>query len=60
MNPDIPVAAARPRTGRETLAAALGAAMLGAVLVYLAGFAQMEALHHGGHDTRHAAALPCH
>jgi cobalt transporter subunit CbtB len=41
-------------------AAAIAAALLGALLVYLAGFSSMEALHNGAHDARHAAALPCH
>ena len=40
--------------------AAIAAALLGALLVYLAGFSSMEALHNGAHDARHAAGLPCH
>jgi cobalt transporter subunit CbtB len=39
---------------------ALACAAAGLALVYVAGFAQMEALHNGAHDARHAAALPCH
>lgn len=35
-------------------------ALAGALLVYAAGFSQMEPLHNGAHDARHAAALPCH
>jgi cobalt transporter subunit CbtB len=44
----------------EGSTAAITAALLGALLVYLAGFSSMEALHNGAHDTRHAAGLPCH
>jgi cobalt transporter subunit CbtB len=50
----------RPAARRDTIAAALAAALLGVALLYLSGFAPMEALHHGAHDMRHAAALPCH
>ena len=42
------------------LAAPLAAALLGLALVYLAGFAEVDALHNGAHDARHSAALPCH
>ena len=42
------------------LGAALGAAAAGILLVYIAGFSQLEAVHDGAHDARHAAALPCH
>lgn len=40
--------------------APLAAAILGLALVYLAGFAQADALHDGAHDARHSAAFPCH
>ena len=36
------------------------AALLGLLLVYLAGFAQTEAIHNGAHDARHAAGFACH
>lgn len=39
---------------------AVACACVGVLLVYLAGFSQMESLHNGAHDARHAAALPCH
>ena len=42
------------------LAALLAAALLGLGLVYLAGFAQADALHDNAHDARHAANFPCH
>ncbi len=38
----------------------LGAAVLGLVLLYGAGFAQTEEIHNGAHDTRHSAGFPCH
>jgi cobalt transporter subunit CbtB len=42
------------------LAPALGAALLGIALLYLAGFAQADAVHDGAHDARHSANFPCH
>jgi cobalt transporter subunit CbtB len=39
---------------------AIVSACVGALLVYFAGFSQMEALHNGTHDARHAAGLACH
>lgn len=41
-------------------AAPLAAALLGLALVFLAGFAPSHAIHDAAHDTRHAAAFPCH
>ncbi|HWD15362.1 MAG TPA: CbtB-domain containing protein [Casimicrobiaceae bacterium] len=48
------------RRVRPTWRAAIGAILLGAVLVFIAGFAQTGAIHNGAHDARHGAALPCH
>ncbi|KAB0519973.1 CbtB domain-containing protein [Pseudomonas extremorientalis] len=42
------------------LTAAIGASILGACLVYFAGFSHIEAVHNAAHDTRHSAAFPCH
>jgi len=44
----------------QILRTAIACAAAGIVLVWLAGFSQMEALHNGAHDARHGAALPCH
>ncbi|KRP71589.1 CbtB-domain containing protein [Pseudomonas paralactis] len=44
----------------QRLSAAIGAAILGACLVYFAGFSHIEAVHNAAHDTRHSAAFPCH
>jgi cobalt transporter subunit CbtB len=35
-------------------------ALAGAVLVFVAGFAQPELVHNAAHDARHAFATPCH
>ena len=35
-------------------------ALAGAVLVFVAGFAQPESVHNAAHDARHAFATPCH
>jgi cobalt transporter subunit CbtB len=44
----------------QRLTAAVCASILGACLVYFAGFSHVEALHNAAHDTRHSAAFPCH
>jgi len=38
----------------------LGAILLGAFLLLGVGFAQPTTLHSAVHDSRHAAAFPCH
>lgn len=38
----------------------LGAAILGAMIFLIVGFAPMEVLHNAAHDTRHATVFPCH
>ncbi|MET0264871.1 MAG: CbtB domain-containing protein [Duganella sp.] len=53
-------ASTRSATLREKLIPALCAAGLGAVLLFGAGFASMEALHNAAHDSRHSAGFPCH
>ena len=40
--------------------AALAAILLGAFLVFGAGFAGSETLHAAAHDGRHAFSFPCH
>ncbi|HXH01817.1 MAG TPA: CbtB domain-containing protein [Candidatus Competibacteraceae bacterium] len=39
---------------------ALSAVLLGMLILYGVGFAQMPAAHNAAHDTRHSAAFPCH
>ncbi|MCF5125200.1 hypothetical protein GIW53_16295, partial [Pseudomonas lactis] len=56
--PPPPPPAPPPPTQRLT--AAIGASILGACLVYFAGFSHIEAVHNAAHDTRHSAAFPCH
>lgn len=38
----------------------LTSALIGAVLIFAAGFASPDALHAATHDTRHATGFPCH
>jgi cobalt transporter subunit CbtB len=49
---------------QSTASTRLGVAVLvflmGAVLVYGAGFAQPQALHDAAHDARHSMSFPCH
>jgi cobalt transporter subunit CbtB len=35
-------------------------ALLGGVLLFVAGHAQSGALHDAAHDVRHATGFPCH
>jgi len=44
----------------QRLTAAICASILGACLVYFAGFSHIEAVHNAAHDTRHSSAFPCH
>jgi cobalt transporter subunit CbtB len=44
----------------QRLIAAIGASILGACLVYFAGFSHIDAVHNAAHDTRHSSAFPCH
>lgn len=44
----------------QRLIAAMCASILGACLVYFAGFSHIEAVHNAAHDTRHSSAFPCH
>ncbi len=52
-------AASAPARAGIRRAAAL-ALLLGASLVFVTGFVQVEAVHNAAHDTRHALSFPCH
>jgi cobalt transporter subunit CbtB len=39
---------------------ALAAALLGAVVLFGVALANSDTVHNAAHDTRHAAAFPCH
>ena len=52
--------AASSTTQNQRIVAAVGAAVLGALLVYFAGFSHIDAVHNAAHDTRHSSAFPCH
>lgn len=34
--------------------------LIGAVLLFAAGFAETNMLHNAAHDSRHAVVFPCH
>ncbi|HEU0223270.1 MAG TPA: CbtB domain-containing protein [Paracoccaceae bacterium] len=53
----ISLGSARQEAGYASI---LVIALLGAALIFLAGFAQPEALHAAAHDSRHVAGFPCH
>ena len=44
----------------KRLAPALAAAMLGMAILFGVGLANSDTIHNAAHDTRHAAAFPCH
>jgi cobalt transporter subunit CbtB len=48
------------RAASSALASVIAVAMLGTVLLFLAGHAQSATLHDAAHDTRHATGFPCH
>ena len=45
---------------RESLVAAALAAVLGALIVGIVGFAPLDVLHDAAHDVRHTNGFPCH
>jgi cobalt transporter subunit CbtB len=47
-------------TWENRIVPALLAAGLGLALLCAAGFVEMPMLHNAAHDSRHAAAFPCH
>lgn len=53
-------AASRVSSRWDAIAAAVMAAVLGALVVWGVGFAPIAALHNAAHDTRHSLAFPCH
>ncbi|TDT73914.1 cobalt transporter subunit CbtB [Litoreibacter halocynthiae] len=62
MNDDVKVIAQSPDTAKvdSGLMGIAGAIMLGAILLFSAGFAQATVMHDSSHDMRHAMAFPCH
>lgn len=44
----------------QTVAAAFGAMLLGAFILFGVGFAQPQSIHDAAHDGRHSFAFPCH
>ncbi|GMR08566.1 MAG: CbtB-domain containing protein [Gammaproteobacteria bacterium] len=51
--------AAVPSTISKPLQLA-GAFLLGAIIIYAAGFLSTPVAHSAAHDTRHSQAFPCH
>ena len=57
---------AHSRTGLQAvpdtknLLPALAAALLGVVILFGVALANSDTIHNAAHDTRHAAAFPCH
>ncbi|SEQ12171.1 cobalt transporter subunit CbtB [Faunimonas pinastri] len=54
-------AASKPATrAASTTMQALFAILFGALIIGVAGFSHIEAVHNAAHDTRHSNAFPCH
>ena len=51
---------ALPLSVQQRVAAAALAALLGAFLIFGAGFSHSDTLHNAAHDGRHAFSFPCH
>jgi cobalt transporter subunit CbtB len=51
---------ARPVSVVERAAAVAATLLLGAFLVWGAGFANAQLIHDAAHDGRHSFAFPCH
>ncbi len=47
-------------TAKSGLMSIVMVALIGAALVYVAGFANADVLHDAAHDTRHSTGFPCH
>ncbi len=45
---------------RSNLATVTFVFLIGAAMVFAAGFAQSATLHDAAHDVRHASGFPCH
>ncbi|WP_447590438.1 CbtB domain-containing protein [Aquipseudomonas campi] len=52
--------ASLPLSLSQRLILAISSVVLGAALIFFAGFSHIEAVHNAAHDTRHSAAFPCH
>lgn len=48
------------RSEASSIASIVFVAMLGATVLFVAGFANSAVLHDSAHDTRHAVGFPCH
>ncbi len=58
-----PTAAAAIGSGAQadaSLATILFVALIGATLLFAAGFANPAVMHDAAHDTRHSVGFPCH
>jgi cobalt transporter subunit CbtB len=49
-----------PAVRQVSRAAALCAALLGALILFGAGFSHPTVAHNAAHDARHAQGFPCH
>lgn len=59
-NPAVNDSAALAKPRAQTIQAALLAAIVGGLLIFVTGFAHPQAIHNGTHDTRHGLSFPCH
>lgn len=44
----------------SAVGAFLGALLIGATIIFVAGHVQATTLHDAAHDVRHATGFPCH
>mgnify|MGYP002788506508 CR=1 FL=1 len=60
MNTTINPTTSRASDQTTALISIMAVALLGAALLFAAGFAQSATLHDAAHDVRHATGFPCH
>jgi cobalt transporter subunit CbtB len=53
-------ATTRIKSRTSVLAQNLGALTFGILILYVVGFAPLQAAHNAAHDVRHSMAFPCH
>ena len=56
----LPATVSTPAAITGTALPAIAAVLLGMLVIGVAGFSHIEAVHNAAHDTRHSNGFPCH
>ena len=57
MNTNAQISTAKAASGLMSI---VSVALIGATLIFAAGFANSAVIHDAGHDARHSTGFPCH